>query len=171
MKAPRDIWCRRATLPLLGEIRVRVAQVGGGLVVCALDFGSTASAAPDTGGQEPPKARELLGRTVEYLHAWLSGEAAWDPQAVPLHTLVGTDFQRRVWQAMCEIPEGGTCTYGDISQRVLGHRRGARAVGQAVGSNPLAPIWPCHRVLATQGLGGYGGGLPIKKKLLQLEAG
>ena len=80
----------------------------------------------------------------------------------------GTAFQRRVWQALLSIPYGGTITYGELARRV-GNLRAARAVGRANGANPIAIIVPCHRVVATGGIGGYGGGLDIKRKLLTLE--
>ena len=81
----------------------------------------------------------------------------------------GTAFQRRVWDALLEIPYGGTWSYADLAERV-GSPRGFRAVGAANGRNPLAIVIPCHRVINSGGkLGGYGGGLPLKKKLLELE--
>lgn len=79
----------------------------------------------------------------------------------------GTDFQRRVWDALLEIPYGGTDTYGALAARL---NSSARAVGSAVGRNPISVIIPCHRVLAADGgLAGYAGGLENKKKLLTLE--
>ena len=80
----------------------------------------------------------------------------------------GTVFQTRVWQALLAIPHGTTLTYGDMAHR-LGNPRAARAVGAACGANPVAIIIPCHRVVAANGLGGYAGGLEIKRKLLALE--
>ena len=82
---------------------------------------------------------------------------------------VGTPFQMRVWQALRAIPYGETISYLDLAQRV-GSPRGFRAVGQANGHNPISIIVPCHRVIAADGsLGGYGGGLDRKRKLLELE--
>lgn len=81
----------------------------------------------------------------------------------------GTLFQQKVWKALCEIPFGEIQSYQQVAQRI-GHPRGARAVGQACAQNPLALVVPCHRVLAGNGkLGGYSGGLHIKKALLDLE--
>ncbi len=80
----------------------------------------------------------------------------------------GTAFQRRVWQALCDIPFGQTITYAELARRV-GKPGAARAVGQANGANPIAIIIPCHRVVAAGGIGGYAGGLEIKRKLLALE--
>jgi methylated-DNA-[protein]-cysteine S-methyltransferase len=82
---------------------------------------------------------------------------------------VGTDFQLRVWQALSEIPYGAVRNYGDIA-RAIGQRGAARAVGQAVGGNPLPIVIPCHRVIASDGtIGGYSGGLSIKHRLLAIE--
>lgn len=83
--------------------------------------------------------------------------------------LEGTDFQRACWQALCEIPYGSTCTYGELARKV-GRPTAFRAVGQANHRNPVAIIVPCHRVVGSDGtLTGYGGGLEIKEKLLRLE--
>ena len=83
--------------------------------------------------------------------------------------LDGTPFQRRVWDALLEIPYGETRSYADIA-RHLAPPGVARAVGQANAANPIAIIVPCHRVVAADGsLGGYGGGLHRKRFLLDLE--
>ncbi len=83
--------------------------------------------------------------------------------------LQGTAFQRACWQALCEIPYGSTCTYGELARKV-GRPAAFRAVGQANHRNPVAIIVPCHRVVGSDGtLTGYGGGLEIKEKLLRLE--
>lgn len=88
--------------------------------------------------------------------------------AVPLDP-VGTPFQRAVWQAMAAIPPGATCSYRDLAQRV-GRPAAVRAVGAAVGRNPLLVIVPCHRVIGSDGsLTGYAGGLDRKRALLALE--
>jgi methylated-DNA-[protein]-cysteine S-methyltransferase len=83
----------------------------------------------------------------------------------------GTEFQRRVWERLLEIPYGETISYGTLARRV-GNPAASRAVGLANGRNPIAIIVPCHRVIGSNGtLTGYGGGLPIKQKLLELERG
>jgi methylated-DNA-[protein]-cysteine S-methyltransferase len=81
----------------------------------------------------------------------------------------GTPFQRRVWATTRRIPYGETKSYLWIA-RQIGKPRAARAVGQALGANPLPIIVPCHRVLTSAGdLGGFGGGLELKRKLLKME--
>ena len=81
----------------------------------------------------------------------------------------GTDFQRRVWSALCEIPYGETTSYLHVAQKI-GNPKAVRAVGRANGANPIAIIVPCHRVIGSSGsLVGYGGGMDVKEKLLALE--
>jgi methylated-DNA-[protein]-cysteine S-methyltransferase len=81
----------------------------------------------------------------------------------------GTPFQLSVWRALLEIPYGETTSYGEIARRV-GTPEGSRAVGLANGSNPIAIVVPCHRVIGSNGkLTGYGGGLNNKETLLTLE--
>lgn len=83
--------------------------------------------------------------------------------------LEGTDFQLRVWRALMEIPINSTTTYADIAQKI-GKPKAVRAVGTAIGANPIAFIVPCHRVIRSNGeLGGYRWGLEIKKKILAHE--
>jgi methylated-DNA-[protein]-cysteine S-methyltransferase len=83
----------------------------------------------------------------------------------------GTAFQQQVWRALCDIPYGETTSYGALAQRI-GNPKAVRAVGLANGSNPISIIIPCHRVIGSNGsLTGYGGGLPIKQALLDLERG
>ena len=87
--------------------------------------------------------------------------------SLPLETS-GTPFQRSVWHAMARIPWGETWSYGQLAD-AIGRPASARPVGQAVARNPLPLIWPCHRVVASDGLGGYGGGLDLKVALLARE--
>ena len=83
----------------------------------------------------------------------------------------GTPFQQRVWRELQEVPYGVTISYGQLAARI-GQPTASRAVGLANGSNPLAIVIPCHRVIGANGkLTGYGGGLPIKEQLLALERG
>ena len=106
--------------------------------------------------------------------AWLERYFAGEKPEVDLPLCAaGTAFQRAVWDLLKEIPYGATVTYGELAER-LAARRGrpcsARAVGAAVGRNPISVIVPCHRVLGADGsLTGYAGGLARKRALLQLE--
>ncbi|MFD9033893.1 methylated-DNA--[protein]-cysteine S-methyltransferase [Streptomyces sp. NPDC059567] len=82
----------------------------------------------------------------------------------------GTEFQRRVWRALEEIPYGSTVSYGDIARQVGSSGAGVRAVGTAIGRNPLLVVRPCHRVIGADGsLRGYAAGLERKERLLGLE--
>jgi O-6-methylguanine DNA methyltransferase len=91
----------------------------------------------------------------------------WTQKAI---LLTGTKFQHTVWRAMAIVPKGYATTYGEIA-RFIGKPKSSRAVGAACGANPVPYIVPCHRVVAANGgLGGFSGGLDIKKKLLKLES-
>lgn len=79
-----------------------------------------------------------------------------------------TPFQMKAWKAISKIPFGETRTYGEVAI-VAGCPKGARAIGQAMHRNPLPLIFPCHRVVASNGLGGFGGGLELKRYLLDRE--
>ena len=82
----------------------------------------------------------------------------------------GPEFDRLVWKALRDIPFGRTTSYGAVA-RTIGHPSAARAVGAANGANPIALIVPCHRVIGSDGgLTGFGGGLPLKRRLLEHEA-
>jgi methylated-DNA-[protein]-cysteine S-methyltransferase len=82
----------------------------------------------------------------------------------------GPDFEMTVWKALRDIPFGATCSYGAVA-KAIGQPTAARAVGAANNANPIALIIPCHRVIGADGqLVGYGGGLPLKRKLLEHEA-
>jgi O-6-methylguanine DNA methyltransferase len=106
--------------------------------------------------------RAAAAQVVEYL----AGKRT--AFALPLD-LRGTPFQLAVWQALLAIPYGATRTYREIA-RAVGRPRAVRAVGSANGANPLALVVPCHRVVASGGgLGGYGGGLALKRRLLAME--
>ena len=97
--------------------------------------------------------------------------AYWAGLAVPAiqYRLYGTEFQVAVWEALFEVPAGSTSTYGALARRV-GRPDAARAVGAAVGQNPIAIVAPCHRIVGADGsLTGFGGGLPRKKWLLAHE--
>jgi methylated-DNA-[protein]-cysteine S-methyltransferase len=108
-----------------------------------------------------------FGDLAERLQRYLNGEHTEFPD--PLDLAGSTTFQRAVWNITRTIPYGETKSYGWISHR-LGKDRAARAVGQALGSNPLPKIISCHRGISNAGdLGGFSGGLDLKKRLLAVE--
>jgi methylated-DNA-[protein]-cysteine S-methyltransferase len=123
---------------------------------------------PNEGRKAPRSAGEMptvLKDTASQLDEYFAGERTeFD---VPME-LDGTDFQKDVWTELTRIPYGVTISYGELARRV-GRPKGPRAVGQANGRNPIPIIVPCHRVLASNGIGGYGGGLPMKRSLLAVE--
>ncbi len=123
---------------------------------------------PSSVWNAPTLARDpLLLRTTQLLDRYFAGEAVAFDVRLDLH---GTPFQRSVWQALLRIERGRTSTYGEIAAQ-LGAPRASRAVGAAVGRNPLSVIVPCHRVLGAGGaLTGYAGGLARKVALLDLES-
>ena len=112
---------------------------------------------------DSPTSRSRYTRELEEYFAGTRREFTF-----PLD-LRGTDFQLACWRALLSIPYGETRTYADIA-RVVGRPQAFRAVGMANNRNPVAIVVPCHRVIASDGtLCGYGGGLDIKRKLLELE--
>ena len=118
------------------------------------------------GAREEARADEL-GDLPERLRRYARGEPVAFPIALDFST--ATPFQRAVWQAAREIPHGQTRSYGWLAAKV-GKPRAGRAVGQALAANPWPIIVPCHRVISSSGrLGGYGGGLDMKERLLRLE--
>ena len=119
----------------------------------------------------PADAREketpLLKQAITELKAYFAGQRRHFD--LPLDEQ-GTDFQKRVWAALREIPYGQTRSYKQIAE-AAGSPHGYRATGMANNRNPISIVTPCHRVIGADGtLTGYGGGLDIKKKLLELEA-
>jgi methylated-DNA-[protein]-cysteine S-methyltransferase len=109
---------------------------------------------------------EPLAMAVAQLQEYFAGRRRQFD--LPLE-LDGTEFQRRVWLNLAEIPYGETVSYAELAM-IVGRPHAYRAVGQANGANPIPIVLPCHRVLASGGgLGGYGGGLPMKRSLLALE--
>lgn len=111
---------------------------------------------------------EVIRRAMDELDAYFRGERkAFD---IPL-LFVGTDFQKRVWNLLTEIPYGQTLSYGEMAAR-LGMPKAVRAVANANGANAISIFAPCHRVIGADcSLTGYGGGLEAKKFLLELERG
>ena len=128
-------------------------------------FGSTLSAQPEE------RMTPVFEMAEKWLDIYFSGE---DPGFTPPLELRGMPFQRKVWDILITIPFGETVTYGQIAH-MLAESEGmakmsARAVGSAVGRNPVLLIVPCHRVIGVDGsLTGYAAGTEIKKKLLEME--
>ncbi len=120
-------------------------------------------ARPDPEWREDSSA---LIEPVRQLKAYFAGELEeFDLSLSPQ----GTPFQQKVWRELQKIPYGKTISYGELARRI-GNLKASRAVGLANGSNPISIVIPCHRVIGSSGkLTGYGGGLPIKEKLLALE--
>ncbi len=121
-------------------------------------------------GYEPEKELPVFQQTEAWLAAYFEGR---DPGFTPPLHLEGSAFRQRVWAQLKKIPYGQTVTYGEIADALAlesGHRPAPRAVGGAVGHNPVSLIVPCHRVLGAGGrLTGYAGGLERKLALLRLE--
>ncbi len=109
---------------------------------------------------------DILDMTRKQLDEYLMGNRK--SFEIPL-LLCGTDFQKRVWEALMKVPYGTSSTYLQIAKNI-GKEKAVRAVASANGANSIAVIIPCHRIIESNGkLGGYGGGLQMKKKLLELE--
>ncbi|MEW1587677.1 methylated-DNA--[protein]-cysteine S-methyltransferase [Micromonospora vinacea] len=133
-----------------------------GTSVCGAHFGRV-----DTAAEEPGDA--LSRKAVDELRAYFIGELT--VFTVPVSAPRGSDFERAVWREMTRIPYGETMTYGEVA-KIVGDAGAARAVGVACNRNPVPVIVPCHRIVGAGGkLVGFGGGLPRKVKLLELEAG
>lgn len=117
-------------------------------------------AVPVDDGSDP-----VLSAAAVALAAYFAGQ----PYRLPALDPSGTEFQRQVWQALLTIPAGQPASYGELAQR-LGRANAARALGAAVGRNPISVLVPCHRVVGADGsLTGYAGGLARKQALLSLE--
>ena len=145
------------------KVAIATRDVNGNPCVVSIGY------LPLTAESKDPE-NELAERAVRQIERYRD-----DPDTkfdLPL-LIEGTDFQRRVWDAMCAIPRGRTLTYGEMARKLDGE---ARAVGQACGDNKLPIVIPCHRVVAASGIGGFAhstGGylLEAKRWLLMHEAG
>jgi len=123
--------------------------------------------APDTSAWSVSRDNTVLRQAAEQLQQYFAGERT--AFALPLNLDGGTPFQQGVWRSLLDIALGATSTYGAIGQ-AIGNPKAVRAVGAAVGRNPISIIVPCHRVLGSDGsLTGYAGGVDRKQALLQLE--
>ena len=139
----------------IGDLTLAVDDTG----LCQVHFG---------GSDRPIDADPLLTETAEQLKAYFAGEL--QEFTVPLSVRGGSDFERAVWSQLSRIPYGEMQTYGDVA-KILGDAGAARAVGVACNRNPLPIVVPCHRVVGAGGkMVGFGGGIPTKRHLLELEA-
>jgi methylated-DNA-[protein]-cysteine S-methyltransferase len=141
----------------LGPIQVICDEEG----ILGVEFGS------ETPKEGLKKSTDLIKKAVLQLNEYLIGERTeFDLPLKP----EGTAFQKKVWEALCTIPYGQTRSYKEIAVQI-GNEKACRAVGMANNRNPISIIIPCHRVIgADKSLVGYGGGLNIKVKLLNLES-
>ena len=153
----------------LGEMLLAADETG----VTGLWFAGQKYFARHLDKEHAEKEIPLFATVKQWLDVYFAGQ---EPDfTVPLH-FTGTAFQNEVWGILCAIPYGRTTTYGEIAKQ-LAARRGlphmsARAVGGAVGHNPISILVPCHRVVGLGGsLTGYAGGLERKRCLLALEQG
>lgn len=165
---PPDILYRDTFSSPVGEIRLVTDRAG---ILRALDFGDHEprllrllarhyGATPLVAGAAPAEIRTAL-------QAYFDGD--FGALGMIRWATAGTEFQRTVWAALTEIPVGTTQSYGALAAKI-GNAQAVRAVGLANGSNPVAIVVPCHRVIGADGtLTGYGGGLPRKKWLLEHE--
>jgi methylated-DNA-[protein]-cysteine S-methyltransferase len=154
-------------------IKTKAGWVGIGTedgAICRIEIGAAKEnvlrALVDRGADGPANAKEvaplidLVRRAAAGEDVLLNGEVRF---------VEGTAFQRSVWTALRDIPLGETISYAEMARRV-GKPGASRAVGSALGRNPLPILYPCHRVIAADGtIGGFGGGLPMKRLLLNAE--
>jgi len=143
--------------------RLLLAGCKRGLKLVSFSTGSHARQVDPEWQEGGSQFREV----VRQLRSYFAGKrTSFD---LPL-ILEGTDFQKRVWTAIQNIPYGQTMSYKELAEKV-GKPAAVRAVGAANGANPIPIIIPCHRVVGNDGsLTGFGGGLPLKRKLLDLES-
>jgi len=163
----------------LADAITRLERAHGSLAIHEWSGATGAAPTTDTTGADitgrPVDTADVtLALAVSELRAYFADHSAADRGApfrftVPLDVR-GTDFQRAAWLAVADIPPGATRTYSEIAQ-AIGRPAAVRAVGAANGANPLPIIIPCHRVIGADGtLTGYGGGLPMKRWLLDHES-
>lgn len=168
-QAPERTYVSIALFPLLGK--TFIASSAKGVLRIGLAAGSTRTHAALLVEKHPGKVDIVEdGRpnkpVAKEIRQYLEGRRK---RFTIRPCLFGTEFQRRVWRAAARIPHGKTVSYSELAARV-GAPGAARAVGSALGANPVPIIIPCHRVIRADGtLGGFGAGLRLKKALLDLE--
>lgn len=139
-------------------VKLKIVEVDGWIEEI-----SFADSEDETAVKQPS---DNLQNAMKQLKEYFDGKRTAFDLKMKLH---GTDFQKKVWTYLSEIPYGETRTYKDVAE-AIGSPKGFRAVGMANNKNPIAIIYPCHRVIGADGkLVGYGGGLDIKEQLLRLE--
>ena len=162
------IYCTEYESELIGPLTI--ASDGEAIVGCWFGNDRYFGYGVD-GPMEPKDDLPVFEKARAWLDRYFAGDAP-DPRELPLSARA-TPFQLAVREAMLDIPYGQTTTYGAIATRLeekTGKRQSARAVGGAVGHNPLCIIAPCHRVVGSDGsLTGFGGGIDMKVKLLEHE--
>ena len=145
----------------IGMLRVHVHRDAA---LLGIDFHAQESVAPAHAIEDAQRCRHVTRQLSEYF-ARKRRDFDLDLR------FSGTDFQNAVWRALCDIPYGCTTSYGELA-RLIGKPSAVRAVGGANGANPIPIVVPCHRVIGASGrLTGFGGGLEVKRALLQLESG
>jgi methylated-DNA-[protein]-cysteine S-methyltransferase len=163
-----------------GAVRIEFATPVGRMAVEASDRGVTRVVLPKQrsgrlfspsplvgeGRVRGTRAAAIADQARREILQYLSGRRRTFTVPVDLEGV--PPFHQKVLRALAKIARGRTMTYGQLAA-VVGRPRAARAVGQAMARNPVPLIIPCHRVVAGSGLGGYGGGLPLKRRLLTLE--
>lgn len=152
----------------LGDLRV-VASPQGLAGIWFVQNQQHAPSAERVAGWPLAGHHPVLAEATGQIDAYFQGKL--QRFELPLDLAQGTPFQQQVWQALLCIPAGATTSYGALAQRI-GRPEAVRAVGAAVGRNPLSIVVPCHRVVGAAGaLTGYAGGLERKRALLLLESG
>lgn len=151
----------------LGSILLASDEIG----LCGLWFEGQKYYARSLPEKREEAKTPAIAMAKKWLDQYFSGK---EPGFMPPIHLIGTDFQKEVWELLMKIPYGQTATYNDIA-KAIAQKRGiakmsARAVGSAVGQNRISVILPCHRVIGANGsLTGYAGGIERKIRLLEIE--
>lgn len=150
----------------IGSLTLRAGEKGLTALVLESDKNRDRHLSAPAKKCDPGEELPILAQARAWLEDYFAGKRP-DPKDIPLDP-PGTDFQKRVWQYLLTIPYGETRTYGDLAKAL---DSSPRAVGGAVGRNPISILIPCHRVVGSDGsLTGYAGGLEAKRFLLELES-